>query len=876
MNKKIITSEALQGPLKEGLDKIANIVKKTLGPGGRVIFLQRDGQALDGSPLSPILTKDGVSVAMQCGDKNPEVDLVIQTVKNMCKRTNKDVGDGPQPLYSKVLTPKGFVSMKDLEVGSKICGTNETIQTVLGVFPKGQKDIVKVTFSDKRVVECCPEHLWTTNNGKTLTTKEMLKNFLKITPKQDKNFKYYVKPTVVSFNQNNSEMPLDPYLVGALLGDGSLSGTGSIELSLGFNKKHSIDKIKLPEGFDFTSTWIESKNYFRIKLKGQDKKGNSIYRILESLGLLGVKSETKFIPKSYLYSSVETRKALLQGLLDTDAHFNKRGLFEFSTISNELKDDFLILTRSLGLTCHYYLKEKKESENSYSLTPIHRISQLKGFKKGLKIINMEVTGKQTEMQCIKVSNSDHLYITDDFVPTHNTTSSIILGQAIYHETIDKLDENFSLNPQLLKEALDLKVTKILEDLTKIAKPVDNYDDIKNVAKISANGDEQISAAIADAFQAVGAEGVVTVDEGSGSGVKVNVVDGYQFQKGAQLRDAFFNSKNMTHFEAEEPEEGVRIVIYDGKLVTHTQILPILMKLAEASGAESDNKKIPPIVIMANEFSVDVIQWLIIQKQQIGFQVCCVEGPHVTHVRTGYYDDLAVYTGGSRMGNGNRSLDNMNLDDVGLVKRVLIDKYKTTLYDGFGAEDEVLIRVDQLKEMKNQAESPYDAQVISDRIAILTHGIAKIEVGGFSDIEIKEKYDRVEDALNAARAAIEEGVVQGGGVALLKIATQLQRELDSEENKEEYSRFASQILINALQYPLRQILDNIGMELTQEMLDKLQETGVVYDARHKKFCNYIEAGIIDPVKVTKAALQNAMSVAGLLITAGGAVIYNLDK
>lgn len=444
-----------------------------------------------------------------------------------------------------------------------------------------------------------------------------------------------------------------------------------------------------------------------------------------------------------------------------------------------------------------------------------------------------------------------------------TTTAMVLGEALVNATEEVLKQDPSLNPQLVKESLEAASQEVIAKLKKIAVKVKNTKMIEQVATISANGDESIGQIIGQAFDHVGAEGVVTVDEGSTSKVTLDVVDGYQFGRGAEGRNAFFNNKEATQFES----ENVALIIYDGRLASYTQLIPAFRLLAGVDENDRPTKKIPPVVIMANEFSPEVLQFLLIQKSEGGMIVCPVLGPNTTHVRTGYYDDLAVYSGGTRLGNGSRNLESIEEDDIGLVSRVIIDKYKTTFYDGQGAEEDIIQRVDQLKAAKASAESPYDAQVMNDRIAALTSGIAKIGVGGTTELEIKEKYDRIEDALNAARAAIQEGVVPGGGTTLLRIAHRM------DENKS----IGHKILKKALQAPFYQILDNIGMKVDEETLNEiLSNNKKTFDARNKKVKNALNAGIIDPVKVTRTALENAVSIASLLSTAGGAIIYSNEK
>lgn len=442
-----------------------------------------------------------------------------------------------------------------------------------------------------------------------------------------------------------------------------------------------------------------------------------------------------------------------------------------------------------------------------------------------------------------------------------TTTAMVLGEAIVKEMEAVLKEDSKLNPQLVKESVEEAAKDVVKKLKKLATPVKNNKMIDQVATISANGDKTVGELIAKAFDHVGAEGVVTIDEGTSSTTTLDVVDGYQFNKGAEGRQAFFNDQYSTKFDS----QNVAVIIYDGRIQSYTQLIPAFNILAAVREGQP-TKKLPPIVFLANEFSPEVLQFLLIQKSEGGMVVCPIIGPHVTHVRTGYYDDLAVYTGGTRLGNGSRNLESITEDDIGLVGRVVADKYKTTLYDGQGSEDEIIKRVDLLKANRAHAESPYDAQVFNDRIAALTSGIAKIGVGGNTSFEIKERYDRIEDALNAARAAIQEGVVPGGGATLLRIS----EKMDAKKS------IGHRILKNALKAPFNQILENIeyqiGVDELAEILTNKQKT---FDARNKKVKNAMTAGIIDPVKVTRTALENAVSIASLLSTAGGAIIYTND-
>lgn len=442
-----------------------------------------------------------------------------------------------------------------------------------------------------------------------------------------------------------------------------------------------------------------------------------------------------------------------------------------------------------------------------------------------------------------------------------TTTAIVLGESILKETLAVLEADSNLNPQLVKESIEKASLEVLAKLKKLAIKVKDLDKIKQVATISANGDEEIGEIIKQAFDHVGAEGVVTVDEGHTSKVTIEKVEGYQFSRGAEARTSFFNNRDLTHYEA----EGVAVLIYDGKLLNFNNVIPALKCLAGVGEDGRPTRKLPPLLIVANEFSPEVLQFLLIQKTEAGMSICPIIGPNTTHVRTSYYDDLAAYTGATRLGDGTRNMNSIELEDFGQAGKVIIDKYKTTIYEGQGDEQEILARVEQMKAAKALAESPYDAQLINDRIAALTNGIAKIGVGGQTELEIKEKYDRIEDALNAARAAIEEGVVPGGGTTLFRIAQGLNAQ----------KSIGHKILQIALQAPFCQILENIGMkeiDIAKYALEIVKGNSKVFDARNKIVRNAMSSGIIDPVKVTRTALQNAVSIATLLSTAGGAIIY----
>lgn len=435
-----------------------------------------------------------------------------------------------------------------------------------------------------------------------------------------------------------------------------------------------------------------------------------------------------------------------------------------------------------------------------------------------------------------------------------TTTAIVLGQAIFNEALKYLEAHEKLNPQQLRSSLEEASKGVQETLQGLAHPCKTLEQMEAIATISANGDQNIGSVIRGAFEAVGAEGTVTVDEGGSAEHTLDVVQGFQFRRGAEAQDRFYNNSERTKYEAED----VHVIIYDGKIITPEQVVGPLQMIYEAS------KATPPVLFIANEFTQEALQLLLINRAERGLALCAVKGPHQTNVRTAMYDDLAVYLGGTRMGNGNKNLANLTMDDIGFVRRVVVDKYSTTLYDGAGSDDLVLERIDQLKAQRAQAESPYDAALLSDRLAGLSEGIAKIGVGGKTEMEVKEAYHRIEDAVNASRAAVEAGVIPGGGATLYRIGKVLEAKPDK--------TIGESILAVALQSPLNQILANLGYEKTEaEEKALLTEENSVFDGVSLKVVNAMEAGIIDPVKVTQTALGNAVSIAALLSTCGGAIV-----
>ena len=457
-----------------------------------------------------------------------------------------------------------------------------------------------------------------------------------------------------------------------------------------------------------------------------------------------------------------------------------------------------------------------------------------------------------------------------------TTTATVLGHSILKETLAALKKDASLNPQIVRLEIEKAIKRVKIDLKNQSKTVEGYEDIKNVATISANGEASIGDIIAKAFDEVGTEGVITIDEGSSPENTLEIVDGYQFGRGAQAQNRFFNDENNTKWEAED----VRVITYNGKLNAYQDLIPAFELLLK----QNNNRGLPPLLVIADEFSQQVIQFLLMQRAEMGATICAVRSPSMTITRTNMLEDIAVIIGGERLGVGTRHVNVITEDDIGIAKRIIVTGTTTTIYDGYGADEEVIKRIDQLKAQKESAPSEYDRANISDRIAALSQGIAKIGVGGTTELEMKERYHRIEDALNAARSAVEGGIIPGGGAALYRIALDLEKKTKPSLRARVLSKLrltqklpkpniGDIILSKALKAPMLKILENSGVTLKSiKKLELIKKNKVAtYDALNHITVDAYKSGIIDPLNVTLSALENATSIATLLATCGGGIV-----
>jgi len=428
-----------------------------------------------------------------------------------------------------------------------------------------------------------------------------------------------------------------------------------------------------------------------------------------------------------------------------------------------------------------------------------------------------------------------------------TTTATVLAQAIVREGMKSVAAG--MNPMDLKRGIDKAVTAAVEELKNISVPCDDNKSIAQVGTISANSDNDIGDIIAEAMEKVGKEGVITVEEGSALDNELDVVEGMQFDRG-YLSPYFVNNQQNMTAELESP----LVLIHDKKVSNIRDLLPVLEAVAKAG---------KPLLIMAEDVDGEALATLVVNNIRGIVKVCAVKAPGFGDRRKAMMQDIAILTGATVISEEvGLSLEKAGLDELGSAKRININKDETTIIDGAGNPQEIDDRVEQIRRQMEESSSDYDREKMQERVAKLAGGVAVIKVGAATEVEMKEKKDRVDDALHATRAAVEEGVVPGGGVALIR-ALQAISGLEGDNHDQDVG---ISIAARAMEEPLRQIVSNAGGEASV-ILSKVGEGegNFGYNAGKDEFGDMIEMGILDPTKVTRSALQNAASVSGLLIT-----------
>jgi chaperonin GroEL len=428
-----------------------------------------------------------------------------------------------------------------------------------------------------------------------------------------------------------------------------------------------------------------------------------------------------------------------------------------------------------------------------------------------------------------------------------TTTATVLAQAIFTTGIKSVTAG--ANPMDLKRGIDKAVTAIVKNLKEQSKPISNNSEIAQVATISANSDKEIGDMIANAMEKVGKDGVITVEEAKGRETEVKTVEGMQFDRG-YLSPYFVTNTDKMEAEMDRPY----VLIYDKKISSMKELLPVLELTAQTGR---------PLLIISEDVDGEALATLVVNKIRGALKVAAVKAPGFGDRRKAMLEDIAVLTGGQVISEERGfKLENATLDFLGVAEKIIVDKDNTTIVNGSGKKEDITARINQIKVQIENTTSDYDKEKLQERLAKLSGGVAILYIGAATEVEMKEKKDRVDDALHATRAAVEEGIVPGGGVAFLRAV----EALDKVKGYNEDENIGVNIVRTALEAPLRTIVANAGGE-GSVVVNKVREgkDDYGYNARDNKYENFFAAGIIDPTKVTRLALENAASIAGLLLT-----------
>lgn len=474
-----------------------------------------------------------------------------------------------------------------------------------------------------------------------------------------------------------------------------------------------------------------------------------------------------------------------------------------------------------------------------------------------KEIELEDSFENVGAQLVKEVASKTSDIAGD-----GTTTATVLAEAIYREGVKMVTAG--ANPTEVKRGIDLAVERVVNYLKKISKKVETTKEIEQVATISANNDSEIGKKIAEAMDKVGRDGVITVEEGKGIETYVEVVNGYQFDRG-YISPYFVTDAEKMEVVLENPY----ILITDRKISAVREILPVLEKIVQTG---------KPLLIIAEEVEGEALATLVVNKLRGTLQVAAVKAPGYGDRRKEMLRDIAILTGGIVVSEETgMKFENVRLDDLGKAKKVVIDKENTTIIEGYGKKEDIEARIKQIKKQIEETKSDYDREKLQERLAKLSGGVAVIYVGASTETEMKEKKARIEDALHATKAAVEEGIVPGGGTAYIRAIEELEKlETEIEGDK----KIGVKIVKKALEEPLKQIAYNAGYEgslVVEEVKRRGKENiNIGFNALTGEYVDMLSAGIIDPTKVERVALQNAASISGLLLTTEAIVVEKKEK
>jgi chaperonin GroEL len=440
-----------------------------------------------------------------------------------------------------------------------------------------------------------------------------------------------------------------------------------------------------------------------------------------------------------------------------------------------------------------------------------------------------------------------------------TTTATVLAQAIVREGLKQVAAG--LNPMDLKRGIDLATSKVVDEIKKMARDVKDSDEVAQVGTISANGEAEIGQQIADAMQKVGNEGVITVEENKGLETETDVVEGMQFDRGYLSPYFVTNADKMT-----SELEDCMILLHEKKLSSLQSMVPLLESVIQSQ---------KPLLIIAEDVEGEALATLVVNKLRGGLKIAAVKAPGFGDRRKAMLQDIAILTGGQVISEDlGMKLESVTMDMLGTAKKVQITKDETTIVDGAGAKAEIESRVTQIRSQIEETSSDYDREKLQERVAKLAGGVAVIRVGGMTEVEVKERKDRVDDALNATRAAVQEGIIVGGGVALLQAGKALEKLKGSNPDQEA----GIAIVRRAIEAPLRQIAENAGVDgaVVAGKVRESNDTSFGFNAQTEEYGDMFKYGVIDPAKVVRTAMEDAASVAGLLITTEAMVADKPEK
>jgi chaperonin GroEL len=440
-----------------------------------------------------------------------------------------------------------------------------------------------------------------------------------------------------------------------------------------------------------------------------------------------------------------------------------------------------------------------------------------------------------------------------------TTTATVLAQAIVREGLKQVAAG--LNPMDLKRGIDLATSKVVDEIKKMARDVKDSDEVAQVGTISANGEAEIGQQIADAMQKVGNEGVITVEENKGLETETDVVEGMQFDRGYLSPYFVTNADKMT-----SELEDCMILLHEKKLSSLQSMVPLLESVIQSQ---------KPLLIIAEDVEGEALATLVVNKLRGGLKIAAVKAPGFGDRRKAMLQDIAILTGGQVISEDlGMKLESVTMDMLGTAKKVQITKDETTIVDGAGAKAEIESRVTQIRSQIEETSSDYDREKLQERVAKLAGGVAVIRVGGMTEVEVKERKDRVDDALNATRAAVQEGIIVGGGVALLQAGKALEKLKGGNPDQEA----GIAIVRRAIEAPLRQIAENAGVDgaVVAGKVRESNDTSFGFNAQTEEYGDMFKYGVIDPAKVVRTAMEDAASVSGLLITTEAMVADKPEK